>query len=695
MNYRNIAYDHRGLDPWKTISSGVRYESNRRRRNQPFSTNWKILIGLVALLDFLSTFMSPRFFAHQDDDAADDHTKPASSHLRMFSQNFFVPFSLLQEFCFWLARYDPHIGFFFSILWCIDAIQIADKQADSALKEWERRRFLRLFAVEKEGTELPRLSRIDRYKTWLLFLSTLLLQLLFLPVGFYLLMYKLMRWNNVSTGPQELTALLESTYQNDNLPTEYRTFTNETMLSLGFAVAKHGGKAVAKVVNRHRKLLKREGVRKGIRFGLTALIHPVKAWNNAKYILSYMRWVKYIMPAISYTIRIRAKLRTMIRTYKQRGQRRIALRERRKQWKIMSEERRKIRATKQIQSTFRSYRARKFCLNMMAEHYNQEVVAAHTLQRAFRWMLEHKKVKEHKKQIELDELTKLERKRRKPGLGRKNCIAAMPLEEVERLLELRNKIDSFTHNGIDAHLLMRPDSGFQAVWATICFTLTLLEVIAHFSNAYMAKKAPDSASALTVSTKLQNLLLPTAAVADLKECSCIRSRPKRRRLFRRLQAKKCDPIGSPWYCHQTYSFLEFAYSTTLLFLIERITTIMGIVFFWDVPVLFFTGRYHPDTGALTSRPFIRRWITPGLAMQLISNPKMEPVAKVLKKTMKSSFEIGPIRVWRWIRTLLYPLIVLLLDLGERFLLIPLVEYANRPKPKRAQEQDLPGLRRSS
>ena len=94
---------------------------------------------------------------------------------------------------------------------------------------------------------------------------------------------------------------------------------------------------------------------------------------------------------------------------------------------------------------------------------------------------------------------------------------------------------------------------------------------------------------------------------------------------------------------------------------------------------------------------IRWWIIPGLLLQLLINPQMEAASKVFFKLLHSSFQVGPIRVWRWIRALFYPLLVLLFDLAESFIWIPLVAFANRPNPKTAapKEKVWENRRRSS
>lgn len=607
------------------------YESERRKKLRPFDSIWKKFIGTVALLDFLSTLMARRYF---------EDPETTTAHLRIFSQNYLIHFDVLKTCFAWLSYHNTMFGFLFSILWTVDAFQVADRYADLALAEWERRKFLHTVGVErhksisartKDETEKqmkkPALSLLEKYKQYVFFFAALLWQFLLLPVGFYLLIFKFLRWNNTARSPGEMKALLESTYHEDNLPSEYRSFSNETMLSLGFAVAKHSGIAVAKIAKIHQKKIRKRGI---LKLGVALALHPFQAWKHSQKLLYLIRWIKYIIPLIGYGLKIRKSFRTVIVSYMQRRRQNKAERLRRKQWRQLTENQRKERAAKRIQSTYRSYCERQACLKMMEGMKIQGDEAARKLQLALRSLLEHARAKEQKKKRELE---KLERKRRQSiRIGRN--VVGMAEKEQARLKELRLETKPETRRfDIDSHLLMRPDSGFQKLWAIFYFTLTFLEIVAHLSNVHMAKRARNSDSdALTVSLKLQNLLIPDP-VAALKECSCV---PSKKGLFKRSQPEDCASF--PWYCRPNYAMLQWAYSGAIMFLIERIVTVMGFVFFLDCPVFFFTGAYHPDTGVLISRPWFRRWVMPGIVMQMIINPQLEKTAKVAVKIAKSSME---------------------------------------------------------
>ena len=641
MTPRIRHFDHMSSHSLRRSTTGPidvhAYESERRRKLRPFDSIWKKFIGTVALLDFLSTLMARRYF---------EDPETITAHFRIFSQNYLIRFDFLKSSFSWLSYHNTMFGFLFSILWTVDAFQVADRHADLALAEWERRNFLHTVGVERhksisartkdemdEQLKKPTLNLLDKYKQYVFFFAALLWQFLLLPVGFYLLIFKFLRWNNAARSPDEMKALLESTYHEDNLPAEYRSFSNETMLSLGFAVAKHTGIAVAKIAKIHRKKMKKRGIREGLKLGFAFALHPFQTWKHSQKLLYIIRWIKYIIPLIGYGLKIRSSCRTVIVSYMQRRRQKRAESFRRKQWRQMTENQRRERAAKRIQSTYRSYCERQACFRMMEGMKIQGDEAARRLQLALRSMLERARAKEQKKKRELE---KLERKRRHSIRFGRNVVG-MNEKEQARLKELRMETKpEIRRFDIDSHLLMRPDSGFQKVWAIFYFTLTFLEIVAHLSNVHMAKRAQKSESNVpTVSLKLQNLLIPDP-VADLKECSCV---PSMKRFFKRSQPDECGPF--PWYCEPTYAMLQQTYSRAVLVLIERIVTVMGFVFFLDCPVFFFTGRYHPETGVLISRPWFRRWVMPGIIMQMIINPQLEKTAKVAVKIAKSSMEGKP------------------------------------------------------
>ena len=81
---------------------------------------------------------------------------------------------------------------------------------------------------------------------------------------------------------------------------------------------------------------------------------------------------------------------------------------------------------------------------------------------------------------------------------------------------------------------------------------------------------------------------------------------------------------------------------------------MSAVGFLDVFVTFFTGQLSPDTGLLEPKKFFQRWISPGLVLQLLVNPKMGYVSLLVVRGWNELMHHGPVRVFRWTVALFYP-----------------------------------------
>lgn len=194
----------------------------------------------------------------------------------------------------------------------------------------------------------------------------------------------------------------------------------------------------------------------------------------------------------------------------------------------------------------------------------------------------------------------------------------------------------------------------------------------------------------TVSTKLQAMLIPTSR-SRMSVCSCTPKTKKRFKIWGTKHAVTESCESKCWYCHPIYLYAESAYTRAVRFMIEKCMVLMGVIMLLDVPVFFFTGRYQEHTLVLTPKHWFNRWIFPGLLLQLIVNPKMGTISKLVFKLVHNCFQVGPERTFRWARALFYPLFVLLFDLAEKYVWIPLVAFANRTK----KGKDYPRDRRRS
>jgi hypothetical protein len=151
---------------------------------RPLSTPWQMVMALAALLDFASTLANRRFFLADRD-----------AYVRIWSQNVPVPFSTMTRALVWLDTHSVPLGFWFSVLWCIEAFQHADRRAVRALRDLERRNIMAQLKTVLRRTSLisPHnntgvaantiTAAWEQYKVWLMYYSSLMVQLLILPIG--------------------------------------------------------------------------------------------------------------------------------------------------------------------------------------------------------------------------------------------------------------------------------------------------------------------------------------------------------------------------------------------------------------------------------------------------------------------------------------------------------------------------------
>jgi hypothetical protein len=167
--------------------SEYEYEYEYEYGPRPLSSPWQMVMALAALLDFSSTLANRRFFAHP-------HDREDAPYLRIFGRNVQVPFLTLTQMLVWLDAHSVPLGFLFSVLWCIQAFHHADRRADRALKEFERRQIMAdLKAVlRRTSLTMPQImamtitandGAMERCKVLLIYYTSLLVQLLILPIG--------------------------------------------------------------------------------------------------------------------------------------------------------------------------------------------------------------------------------------------------------------------------------------------------------------------------------------------------------------------------------------------------------------------------------------------------------------------------------------------------------------------------------
>lgn len=422
----------------------------------------------------------------------------------------------------------------------------------------------------------------------------------------------------------------------------------------------------------------------GRKLGWQFVLHPISFIQDMKWRLYWARWVLYLIPLVQGGFKMQGKIKELIRTWKQQRQRKIAKMKRIADWLKMNNFQREERAAKTIQSTYRSYRIRQACVKLIRSRREMNDNAAQKLQFAFRALCEKSKARKEKKKLEL---AKLESRHRNALRVARRDTAMLPPQDRERLGELRTQF--MASRTIDRRLLMKPDSKFIVIWKTIFVCAVLVELANYGLNHSLAKQNSS------VSEEVQKFVLPVR-VSHRKECYCLgkaRGDPFKYERFRTKRPRmKCNL--EPWYCTPIYLHLQSIYTDIFLMLKYHFRGMLAVFALLDVPFAFFTGVYHPETGVLVGKPFLQRW--PGVLIQLMVNPQFETASKMVHKLARSTYQIGPVRVFRWCRALFYPTLLIFLETLERNVWMPTVSFLNqKPLPLPSAEEPLLARRRSS
>lgn len=274
-----------------------------------------------------------------------------------------------------------------------------------------------------------------------------------------------------------------------------------------------------------------------------------------------------------------------------------------------------------IQKTYRANRARRAKRALELFQGNKERLAAVRLQAIFRAKLERARLRIKRKRMELQKLEEKASMVRNSKMSDSERIRMYNLQA-----ELTEDASKFMNES-----LLRPNTTFSVVWKTVF----CLSVVLELSSLIILINRPD----LT-----KEALLP---VPYSEREECLADRGPRFGKIMGIFGRNRVPETLPRYCEDDIVALQGLWVAAARIIVEVVLFIVNFMFFFDVPVSFFTGRFNPDTGVLEPNPFFTRWIAPGVLLQMIVNPKMDKIAEGVAGTVSRVRRLGPIRVFRW------------------------------------------------
>ena len=258
-------------------------------------------------------------------------------------------------------------------------------------------------------------------------------------------------------------------------------------------------------------------------------------------------------------------------------------------------------------------------------------------------------------------------------------LAEMTPKERRRLYELEEELQLESARLLSRRILIKPTTKFSVTWKTLFCVCVLFEICGLVWNPVLKKvKDERTGDILTVHSVVEGYILPVP-ISEIPECSCVPQvahnwKQKLMMSLQRRQPITCEP--PPWFCNPPFSTLRTWYISLMEFCIDEFLLFVGFIVFLDVPISFLTGEIDDETGELRPKPFFKRWILPGLLLQLLVNPKMAPTSQALWNVLQKIFEIGPVRVFRWTSAFIYPLFLFLFDFTERRIWVSFVRDQN-------------------
>ena len=656
--------------------------------------SWRTCLGLAALLDFLATVLPRKLRVVNPDFETVDQFLPdgilMQEEYQIFGQSISeVPFGVILRF---LQHNCGYIGFIFSILCFVEAFMDASRNRDRALMERDRQRLLR---IQKDADDEDSINVIDdlgylddNIDSWVAFYFRLFVQLMCLPVGFYWLMSKgifleakMDLEGHDDRGERELNEILRDTYNVDELR-DSSTLTRDKNLSLGFSIVRQivdviltyayaKGLVAKKAIFKELMHFIRKTIGRAVR-------NPLKFAAKVRKVLTVLRWVKYIQPIFGATNKLKGNLADPTKKHRQRQKRIMMQKIRRRLFHEMTEDDRREYAARKIQSIFRGHRIRKTIRALNLLRGNKEAMAAIKLQKVFRAKLKNARARIARKVLEFERL-KLKSELALKEKKKNEQLTKMTPTERRRLYELEEELQLESARLLSQRMLIKPDTKFSVTWKILFCVCVIFEIAGLVWNPKLKKYKDDATGdALSVHSVTKSYILPMP-ISALPECSCepeVAQNWKSKLMFavQRKQPVLCGP--SPWFCRPPFSTARTWYIQMMEFFIDEFLLFVGLVVFLDVPISFLTGEIDDDTGVLAPKPFFKRWILPGLALQLLVNPKMASTGKALWGFLQQIFDIGPVRVWRWTSAVFYPLFVVLFDFLERHIWAPFVHDQN-------------------
>jgi len=507
----------------------------------------------------------------------------------------------------WILGNKTSFGLLFSFLWFVHSFAKANR---------ERLRFSRyLKLLQTPMTTMDDKKNCDmqgqKIGALLIYIFAVSIQLLLLPVGFYIFIYNIvMQTVRNGKGDPLHRIVLHHDYQSDcsKSSTCYTEFSTNDTISLLHAITIFFAKKFSWRTYRHVRKYTLSSLRTILRSLIFFAVRNPKTFRQrVRAVLNASRWANYLAPVGGGVGKL---VESLDEFAKKRRQRQLARDARIKRIGFRSRlppDARRRHSALQIQAAYRAHLAKRRFRALNRIQSVQKIFASLKLQGACRRWLRRSR---YRMSVSCNELLHLQGK-----LRQENCLT---LYERLKLYLIRDDFINKTSRLMNRDLLLRPDSNLAISWSILLLVAALFDVIELACKPVLEKQLERQVRhPLTTQEFLQYILVPKS-VNKFAVCHEIKPSPgnllhKLARILRELLRKikriprNCDPDV---VVSQSINYAMIKFFT------RRFSDFVCAMLFLDVFVQFFTGEIDVMTGALVPAPFIRRWLIPGLFFQL-------------------------------------------------------------------------------
>lgn len=370
-----------------------------------------------------------------------------------------------------------------------------------------------------------------------------------------------------------------------------------------------------------------------------AVQNPLEFHFRYKQVMVYLRWTRLLFPLIGLCNKLKGHLSDLIKKWKQCKRAKRAKDLWKSVLKSLTAEQRFEMAVIRIQSNFRATQERKAVelLRDMKKKEEQDIELKIRNVLCAQANLVKKRMATSRLQNTIE--------------GRKRVVSK---EDRASFIIMKEELRG--RSLADRTLLLKPNTTFSVIWKTITVTCISIEVfLLVYSYFYLGKNNSS------LDQVIERLLLPSSpcevptstfdSYVQWAQNLIVHGGESVSRLFPGI----ISVAVSPKPICQYNSLSSKMISTFVKYFAKTVFLTMRVVSFLDVFITFFTGEIAESNGALIPKPFITRWLLPGIALQLLVNPSMKEVYSYTKRFIKFCNDTGPSRVFH-AALALYPIV---------------------------------------